>query len=335
MRGVDAPPRCVTFRLVPERDLYDILGVSRSASADEIKKQYRRLAKKYHPDVNPGNKQAEEKFKEVTAAFEVLSDPKRRSLYDEFGADSLRTGFDEKKAEQYRQWKRQGAAPGGMPFDFGDFQEVNVGDFGTFDFGSIFGDLFGGMGGARRRGRVAPSPMQGPSAEADIEVDLADAVRGGERDIHVDGKTLRVKIPAGVADGSTIRLAGQGGAGAYGGGPGDLYLRVRLREHPFVRREGRDLFLELPVTVPEAVLGAEVTLPTFEGPVRLRVPAGAQGGTRLRLRGKGLPDLRGKERGDLYAVVKLVLPESSEGLRKAVKPLEGLYRGDPRAGISL
>ena len=321
---------------MPERDLYDILGVSRSATADEIKKAYRRLAKQYHPDVNPGNKAAEEKFKEVTAAFEVLSDPKRRKLYDEFGADALRTGFDEKKAEEYRRWKRQGAPAGGMPFDFGDFESVNVGEYGAFDFGSIFGDLFGGGAGrARTRARRGPVTMPGADATAEIEVTLRDAVLGAERDLRIDGRTLRVKIPAGVTDGAQIRLAGQGGPGAQGGPSGDLYLTVRLREHPHVRRDGKDLLLDLPVTVPEAALGAEVHLPTFEGTVRLRVPAGAQSGTKLRLRGKGLPDLRGGARGDLYAVVQIVLPPESEGLKKAVRPLEHLYKGDPRAGISL
>jgi curved DNA-binding protein len=331
--SIDAVPLRVTFRIVAERDLYDILGVSRSASAEEIKKAYRRLAKKYHPDVNPGNKQAEEKFKEVTAASEVLSDAKRRKLYDEFGPDSLRTGFDEKKAETYRQWRRQGAPSGGMPFDFGDFERVDVGDFGSFDFGSIFGDLFGGGRGRARR--VRPTPTSGPSAQAEIEIDLRDAVLGAERDIHLDGRTLRVRIPPGVTDGSQIRLAGQGEAGAFGGPPGDLYLRVKLREHPYLRREGKDLYIDLPVTIPEAVLGAEVTLPTFEGPVRLRVPPGSQSGRQLRLRGKGLPELRGGSRGDLHAVVKIVLPEETEPLRRAVKPLEPLYKGDPRAGISL
>jgi len=318
---------------VPERDLYEILGVSRSASVEEIKRQYRKLAKKYHPDVNPGNKQAEERFKEITAASEVLSDPRRRKLYDEFGPDSLRTGFDEKKAEAYRQWRGQGpAGPGGVPFDFGDFQQVDLGGgFGTFDFGSIFGDLFGG-GRGRRAG---PGPMPGQSAESEIAVGLREAVLGGERELRVDGRTLRVRIPPGVIEGSQIRLAGQGGPGAFGGRAGDLYLRVHLEEHPLVRREGKDLFIDLPVTVPEAVEGAEVTLPTFEGPVRLRVPAGAQAGTKLRLRGKGLPDLKGGPRGDLHAVVKIVLPEPSDPLRRAVEPLASLYKGDPRAGISL
>jgi curved DNA-binding protein len=322
--------------VVPGRDLYDIFGVARGASQDDIKKAYRRLAKQYHPDVNPGNKAAEDKFKEVTAAFEVLSDPKRRALYDEFGPDSLRSGFDEKKAQAFRQWKRRGAAGGGAPPDFGDFGDfatVDVGDLGTFDFGTIFGDLFGRRGGAR--GGPVRQPAAGGSVEAEIDIDLRDAALGAERDVRVDGKTLRVKIPAGVSDGSQIRLAGQGSPSPFGGAAGDLFLRVRLKEHPLLRREGKDLYLDLPVTVPEAVLGAEITLPTFEGAVRLRVPPGAQAGTQLRLRGRGLPDLKGGPRGDLYAVVKIVLPEASEKLREAAKALEGLYKADPRAGISL
>ncbi|HEX9401422.1 MAG TPA: J domain-containing protein [Anaeromyxobacter sp.] len=318
---------------MPHRDLYDILGVSRTATADEIKKAYRKLAKQHHPDVNPGNKAAEEKFKEATAAFDVLADEKRRKLYDEFGADALRTGFDEKRAEEVRRWRRQGAPAGGVPFDFGDFATVDVGQYGAFDFGSIFGDIFGGRGARVRRGPGPPAP--GAHAEAEIEIALRDAVLGAERDVRVDGKTLRVRIPAGVDDGSQIRLAGQGGRGARGGPAGDLFLKVKLREHPHVRREGKDLALDLPVTVPEAVNGAEVRLPTFEGPVSLRVPKGAQSGMRLRLRGKGLPDLRGGARGDLYAVVQVVLPADSEALRKAARSLEGLYEGDPRAGISL
>ena len=323
---------------MPQRDLYDILGVPRTATADEVKTAYRTLAKKYHPDRNAGDKAAEEKFKEVTAAADVLTDPKRRSLYDEFGADSLRSGFDPAKAEQYRQWKSHGAPQGGMPFDFGDFERVNVGDFGAFDFGSLFEDLFGAQAGGAVHGRARTrrhGPIAGGDAEAEVEVELQEAVRGGERDLRVGGKTLRVRIPAGVTDGSSIRLSGQGSQGANGGPPGDLYLRVRLREHPVLRRDGRDLSMELPVTVPEAALGAEVTIPTFEGSVRLRVPPGAQSGTRLRLRGKGLPDLKGGARGDLYAVVKIVLPEPSAELGEAVKPLRDLYKGDPRAGLTL
>jgi curved DNA-binding protein len=190
------------------------------------------------------------------------------------------------------------------------------------------------MGGARAR-RRGPVPSAGANAEAQIEIPLRDAVLGAEREVRVDGRTLRVKIPAGVTDGSQIRLAGQGVRGAYGGPAGDLYLRVRLAPHPYVRREGRDLYLDLPVTVPEAVLGAEVTLPTFDGAVRLKIPAGAQSGTQLRLRGRGIPDLAGGRRGDLYTVVKIVLPELSERLRRLARETEGLYKGDPRASISL
>jgi len=320
---------------VPDRDLYAILGVPRTASPDEIRKAYRRLAKKYHPDMNPGDKQAEEKFKEITAAHEVLTDAKKKKLYDEFGPDALRTGFDEKTADAYRQWKQRGGRPGPgqeMPFDLGDFETVDVGGMGNFDFGEIFGDLFGGRAG-RRRG--TPGPRPGADAEAHLEVGLRDAVLGGERDLQIDHRTLRVKIPPGVSDGSRIRLAGQGGEGANGGPAGDLYLVVKLKEHPSVRLDGRDLYVDLPLTVPEAALGAEVVMPTFEGPVKLRVPPGFQSGKQLRLRGKGLPDLKGGARGDLYAVAKIVLPEESEGLRNAVKPLEELYKGDPRAGLSL
>jgi curved DNA-binding protein len=166
-------------------------------------------------------------------------------------------------------------------------------------------------------------------------VTLREAVLGGERELRLDGRTLRVKIPAGVGDGSQIRLVGQGGPGRHGGKAGDLFLKVRLADHPLVRRDGRDLSIDLPVTIPEAVDGAEVTLPTFEGPVRFRVPPGSQSGKKVRLRGKGLPDLRGGQRGDLYAVIRIVLPEPSEKLEKAARALEPLYKEDPRAAISL
>jgi curved DNA-binding protein len=320
---------------VPQPDLYEILGVPRTASVEEIRKAYRRLAKKHHPDMNPGDKKAEEKFKEITAAHEVLSDPKRRKLYDEFGADSLRSGFDEKTADAYRQWRQGGGGRGQeVPFDLGDFETVNVGGVGSFEFGSIFGDLFGGgRRGGRRRAPAAPVP--GADVEAELGVDLRDAVLGAERDVRVDGKTLRVKIPAGVTDGSRIRLAGQGGESPNGGPGGDLFLVVRLRQHPLVKVEGRDLYVDLPLTVPEAALGAEVVLPTFDGSVQLRVPPGSASGRQLRLRGRGLPDLRGGPRGDLYAVAKIVLPEESDALRRAVEPLASLYKQDPRAHLSL
>ena len=173
----DTPPG-VTLRAVPEHDLYEILGVPRSATGEEIKRAYRKLARKYHPDVNPGNKGAEEKFKETTAAFEVLSDEKRRKLYDEFGPDSLRSGFNEKRAQEYRRWRKQGAPPGGMPFDFGNFSTVDVGDYGAFDFGSIFGDLFGGAGRGRSR-RGSPIPLDEPLRDGE-KIRVIPVVSGGK-----------------------------------------------------------------------------------------------------------------------------------------------------------
>jgi curved DNA-binding protein len=324
---------------VAQRDLYQILGVPRTATPEEIKKAYRKLARQHHPDVNPGNKGAVERFREAAAAAEVLSDPKRRSLYDEFGPDSLRTGFDEKRAEEVRRWRRSGGAPGGQPSDFGDYSSVNVEGYGPVDFGSIFETIFGQQGRGRAGQGHGPGrragPRPGDDLEADLELELRDAVVGAERDVRLGARTLRVTIKPGTAEGARIRLAGQGGPGTHGGPDGDLLLRVRLRPHPLVRVEGKDLYLDLPLTVPEVVNGAEVELPTFEGKVRFTVSAGTPSGKQIRLRGQGLPDLRGGPRGDLYAVVKLVLPEAGAALTEAVKALDPLYKGDPRAGISL
>jgi curved DNA-binding protein len=324
---------------VAQRDLYQILGIPRTATPEEIKKAYRKQARQHHPDVNPGNKAAEERFKEAAAAFEVLSDPKRRGLYDEFGPDALRTGFDAHRAEEVRRWRKSGGTPGGQPFDLGDFSSVNVEGDGPFDFGTIFETIFGQQGRGRSghaQGHARrAAPRGGEDLEAELELDLRDAVLGAERDLKVGPRTLRVTIKPGTGDGARVRLAGQGSPGERGGPSGDLLLTVRLRPHPLVRVDGKDLYLDLPLTVPEVVNGAEVELPTFEGKVRFAVTAGTPSGKQIRLRGKGLPDLRGGQRGDLYAVVKLVLPEPGDELRDAVKALDALYKGDPRAGISL
>ena len=318
-----------------QRDLYQILGVPRTATPEEIKKSYRKLARQHHPDMNPGNKPAEERFKELSAAFEVLSDPKRRSLYDEFGPDSLRTGFDARRAEEVRRWQKAGGQPGGQPYDLGGFSSVNVEGYGPFDFGSVFEQIFGQQGRGRAGPGRRPASRAGEDLSADLNLDLREVVLGAERDVQIGGRTLRVTVKPGTGDGSRIRLAGQGGPGEHGGSAGDLLLRIRLRAHPLLRVEGHDLFLDLPLTIPEAVNGAEVELPTFEGKVRFTVTAGTPAGKQIRLRGKGLPDLHGGPRGDLYAVVKLVLPEPGQPLRDAVKTLEPLYKTDPRAGISL
>lgn len=381
------------------RDPYATLGVPRTATAEEIKKAYRRLAKRHHPDVNPGDKKSEERFKDVSGAFDVLGDPKRRALWDEFGELSTRPGFDEAKARAYRDYQRTGTGGEGGGFEgFSGFP-----GFDPNDLGDLFGDVFARRRQAEARRRGPPPPEPGADAEGTIEVPLRDAVLGAEREVTVDrparcptcfglgsrpdgrmrpcgdcegtgeirraggilrapcqrcggsGKQrapcercggsgqaqetahLKVKVPPGVVTGSRIRLSGQGAPGARGGGPGDLYLTVRLREHAHVRVEGRDLTMDLPVTVGEALLGGEVTAPTFEGPVKLKIPAGSQSGRKLRLRGRGLPALRGQGdgRGDLYVVLQINLPPDSEAAREAAERLEDLYEDDPRRHVAL
>jgi curved DNA-binding protein len=329
------------------KDPYATLGVSRTASAEEIKKAYRKLAKKLHPDVNPGDKKAEERFKEVSSAFDVVGDPKRRALYDEFGEVSTRSGFDEAKARQFREY-REAAGAGAGRGNFQGFEDLfggaaGAGGIDPSDLGAMFGDLFGGGRGRGRRTRSQPVP--GDDVEAPIEVDLRDAVLGAEREIMVqkpgatESSRLKVKIPPGVETGSRIRLAGQGAPGERGAEPGDLYLRITVRAHPTVRVEGRDLLLDLPITASEALEGAEVTAPTFEGQVKLKIPAGSQSGRKLRLRGRGLPALRtgvgGAPRGDLYVVLQIVLPPDSPQAREAVRTLSKLYGDDVRRDVAL
>jgi curved DNA-binding protein len=328
------------------KDPYSVLGVSKTASAVEIKKAYRKLAKKLHPDVNPGDKKSEEKFKEVSSAFEVLGDPKKRALFDEFGEVSTRQGFDEQKA---REWQRQTEAAGGFggggAGGFSGFEGFRgrSGGFDPEDLSSMFGDIFGRRQSARTR-RSAMEPLPGDDVEAAIEVDLRDAVLGAEREIVFtrpggEPARLKVKIPPGVETGSRVRLPGQGAPGERGGEPGDLYLRITVREHPTVRVQGRDLLLDLPITSLEALAGAEVTAPTFEGPVKLKIPPGSQSGRKLRLRGRGLPALKGgatgAPRGDLYVVLQIVLPPDSPEARKAATVLQGLYKSDVRKDVVL
>ena len=320
-------------------DPYSVLGVAKTASAEEIKKAYRKLAKKLHPDVNPGDRKSEERFKEVSAAFEVIGDPKKRALYDEFGEISTRPGFDEAKAREFQRQAAQGAFGG---FRSGGGAGGFAGGFDPADLESMFGDLFtGGRGGGRRR--RGPVPVPGDDAEAAIDVDLRDAVLGAEREISFvrgdETVRLKVKIPPGVETGSRVRLPGQGGPGEMGGERGDLYLRITVREHPTVRVQGRDLMVDLPITPLEALNGAEVTAPTFEGAVKLKIPPGSQSGRKLRLRGRGLPALKagatGAPRGDLYAVLQIMLPADSPEARSAAESLQRLYKTDLRKDVVL
>jgi DnaJ-class molecular chaperone len=311
------------------QDYYQRLGVTRQATAEEIKRAYRRLARQYHPDHNPGDKAAEEKFKQVNEAFEVLSDSSKRKLYDEFGPDAAKLGWDEKKAEQFRAYKN--GAFRGAPGGFGGFTVDFGGDGGTVDFESLLGEMFG-MG---RSGRRA-GPRAGGDLISEMEVTLQEAVLGGTRTLHVNGRRLEVKIPPGVETGSRIRLAGQGEPGERGGPPGDLYVDITVQPHPRVRREGNDLYMDLPVTVKEALLGAEIRVPIFGGSGAVTVPPGTQSGTRLRLKGKGVPSLKGGPPGDFYLVLQVKLPEKvDEAARRAAEALERCYASDVRAGLKL
>ncbi len=385
-------------------DYYQILEVPRTASAEDIKKAFRKLARKHHPDVNPGNKAAEERFKQLNTAFEVLSDPKKRKLYDEFGKDAAKMGYDEKKADAFRAYRSaraSGGGGGGIPFS---------GAGVDFDLGDIFGDLFGraGAGGAGfdvgemfgRRGRTQ-GPERGEDLSAQVTLSLAEAITGTERVLSVKrpgrcqrcqgrGDTghsgpcptckgtgrlrhsagasfasdcptcngtvraaedcpacegtgvaqemsrLTVKIPPGVQTGSKVRLGGQGAAGAHGGPPGDLYIETEVAEHPLVRRDGDDLYMDLPVTITEAILGAEVKVPTFQGEVTVKVPSGSQSGRKMRLKGRGAPSLKGGPTGDLYLVLQVKVPEdSSPEVKAAAETLARAYPRDVRQELKL
>jgi len=310
------------------KDLYRVLGVERNASSAEIKKTYRKLARRHHPDVNPGNKESEERFKEISQAHDVLSDPEKRKLYDQFGMDGLQAGFDADQARAHRAWA--GAERGAG-------EASSRGGFGRYaNFEDIFGDIFGGS--------ARPGPHPGQDAETALEIDLLDAVRGVSTQISVDRpetcptcggsgndpqsetvcpecqgrgqvqagrgpismaracprchgagrigtracatcngqgqqvhrERLSVRIPPGVDNGSRVRVAGKGGAGHGGGPAGDLYIVVRVRPHPLLERRGDDLYLDIPVTVGEAAMGASITVPTADGSVRVKVPSGSQ-----------------------------------------------------------
>jgi molecular chaperone DnaJ len=381
-----------------ERDFYKILGVERGASDDDIRKAYRKLARKYHPDINPGNKEAENKFKDISVANDVLSDPQKRKLYDEFGEAGLASGFDADKARSYKQWQEQAsrARPGGGARGF------NAQEFDFDDLGEIFGGLGGAFGG--RRGRAASAgPQRGNDIEAAMDIDFLDAVRGFQTSFTIDRpvecetchgsgakpgstpktcpqckgsgtiaiaegpmqfrqtcpscggtgqipgdpcptcggtgrvmrqETVRVNIPPGAEPGKRIRVPGKGEDGVRGGPPGDLYITPRIRPHPFLTRDGRDLEMELPITVGEAVHGATIPVPTPSGTVNVKIPAGAQSGRRLRVKGKGVPAHAKSPAGDLYLRLMVRVPDDGVP-RDAVEQIDRAYKEDVRKNVRL
>ena len=280
-----------------DEDYYNILGVGRKASADEIQKAYRKLAGKYHPDVNPDDESAKARFQQIQTAYDVLSDSKKRELYDQYGS-----GFESMAGGPTGGgWTHTGT---GTEFDFGQF-------FGGREGGyeGEFGDIFRRFTGGRPRTRRA----RGADLRHEIEVPFRQAISGGEAQLTVQrpsGKveTITVKIPAGIEDGKTIRLRGQGEPSPQGGNPGDLLIRVRVAAHPCFRRQGKHLEVRVPVTLAEAALGAKVDVPTPRGTITLTVPAGTSSGKRLRVKGHGVQPTKGSA-GDLFAEIEIVLPQ--------------------------
>ncbi|MEU4410383.1 DnaJ C-terminal domain-containing protein [Streptosporangium sp. NPDC023963] len=307
----------------PDRDFYEILGVRRGASQEDVQRAYRKLARAHHPDVNK-DPSAEDRFKEVSEAYSVLSDPGTRRRYDAFGPE-FRQVPDDVDPETWARARNRGAGAGragarGGGAGFGGFQE-------GVDLDDLFEGLFSG-----RRGRSGGGwgPIPGADQEAEIVLTVEEAYRGGPRSITVGSRELRIDIPPGVTDGQRIRLAGQGGRGGDGAPAGDLYLIVRIASHPRYRIEGRDLHVLLPVTPWEAALGAPVVVDTPGGEAKVKVPPGTSGGRRLRLRGRGMPG-RGDKAGDLYAEVRIMVPDRlSEEERRLFEQLAAVSAFDPR-----
>ncbi len=295
-----------------KKDLYEILGVKPDASQEEIKKAYRRLARKYHPDVNPGDKAAEERFKEIGEAYDILSDPKKRKEYDELREAAKGVRFT--------------TSDGTSAYDFSDY-EVRFGS----DLGSIFEDLFG----FERETSGVKRPIKGEDLFYRLAIDLRDACHGRTLEIEVPrggtSERLKVTIPKGVDDGTVIRLAGKGAPGFRGGPPGDLYIELEIRPDPRFEKRGRDIYYTLPISIFEAIKGAKVKVPTLYGDVMVTIPPGSQCGQKLRLKGKGLPASKGKRAGDQYVELKVIVPKKVSGeARRLLDELERILQENPR-----
>ncbi len=315
------------------RDYYETLGVPKTASEDEIRTAFRKLARKHHPDVAKDKKAAEEKFKEINEAYEVLSDAEKRKKYDQLGAGwNQPGGFQpppgwgtQQPGGGFQQWQWGGGENGGVEFEFGG---TGFSDFFEAFFGGGRGrSAFGGFGGRQA------TAERGADVEADIMVTLEEALHGSTRTVSLRRagsnkvENYQVKIPRGVHEGQRIRLAGQGEAGVRGGKSGDLFLRVRLAKHPDFSVEGSDLVHEVKIEPWQAVLGSELLVPTLEGNVRLKIPPGTHGGQRFRLRGRGLPSTSGT-RGNLYVDVQINVPKKlTEREREVWRELAKLHGG--------
>jgi len=323
-----------------KRDYYEVLGVARGASEADIKKAYRRLARKLHPDVNPGDKAAQKRFQEVQEAYEVLKDEEKRRAYDRFGhagpgagAGFGGPGFDPRTGGAGFGGGFGGGPGGGAPFESFHFESGDLGD--------IFGNLFGG-----RRGGRAAGPQPGGDKQAEIEVPFRDAVLGGTQTLMLRRETvrgggivaeserIRVRIPEGTEDGGVIRIPGKGDPGASGGAAGDLYVTVRVSPHPYFERHGNDIHGIVPITVKEAYAGAEIDVPTIHGTMRAKVPPSTQSRQKFRLRGRGAKDPRTGQVGDHIYTVRVMVPKTvTPAGSDAATLLDSLYDADVRADL--
>jgi DnaJ-class molecular chaperone len=298
------------------QDLYKVLGVTKSASQEEIKAAYRKLAKKLHPDLNPGNQEVEKEFKEVSQAYAILSDTEKRKQYDNgeidaSGQETPRQGF----------YKTYASSGGGKydPFDIGDI----------FSSEEVFSDLFGRQR-ARRRG--APLRQRGADVSYRLSVPFLEAATGAKRRVQFsEGKRLEVNIPAGTEDGQALRLKGQGLPGVNGGEAGDAYVEITVEPHPFFTRKGSDIHVEVPVSLSEAVLGGSISVPTVEGNVSMKIPAGSNSGKTMRLKGRGVADRKSGAQGNQYVTLKVVLPEEPDPeLKEFVESWAETHAYNPR-----
>ena len=332
-----------------ERDFYKILGVERTADEKEIKKAFRKLAKKYHPDTNQGNASAEQRFKEINEAYDVLGDPKKRSLYDKYGEMAFREGFDPEAYEAYRRQGFGGASGGGFyrngyqggfsenGFGNGGFGRSGFssggfggnGSYSQFHFDGDMEDLFSGLFG--RDGQFRKGSSKGADLRAEVSITLEEAVTGCDRMIRLAGEdgrssAIQVHIPAGIDEGQKVRLKGKGGAGTPGGDSGDLFLEVHIQPKKGYERKGQDVYVTADIPFTTAALGGEAVVPTLYGNVKCTIRPGTQSGSKVRLRGKGMPSMKDPSvRGDEYVVIRIQVPQVlSEQQKQKLREFERL-----------
>jgi curved DNA-binding protein len=328
---------------MPDRDYYEVLGVSKGATPDQIKKAYRSLARKHHPDVNPGDKKAEALFKEVQKAYDILSDAEKRKLYDQFGTAAFDgIGAGHHPGGGASEWAARQAGGGPTGFENIDLSAFfnqgpqHAGGEEAGHGGSLFEELIGRVRGDRGSRRRTPRPPR--TTEAALTIPFLTAVRGGETTIQIDRdghlESLVVKIPPGVETGSKLRLRGQGEPSDRGGARGDLTVVLTVQPHPYFTREGRNLLVEVPVTVAEAILGAKIDVPTLDGTKTFPIPAGTSSGQKLRLRGQGVPAYKDLPAGDLFVIVKIVVPKGIDAeSRRLIEQFAERNPMQPRAGL--